>query len=151
VREPSIVTVVTLAKALGVKPGALLEFGRPPTRTRNGGNSMNTNERAAQIWAVLAWAATHRQTITYSDLGRLIGVPPFALGPRLDPIQDYCLAKGLPGLTSIVVTEQTGRPSHGFTAAEDAQAEQAKVFRYNWLERGTPQPSEFPAGLSAGQ
>lgn len=25
VREPSIVTVVTLAKALGVKPGALLE------------------------------------------------------------------------------------------------------------------------------
>jgi len=42
---------------------------------------MEANERAAQIWSVLAWAATSRQVLTYRILGKLIGVPARGLGP----------------------------------------------------------------------
>lgn len=50
---------------------------------------MNRSERACQIWSVLAWAATHRQSITYGQLAKLIGVPAAGLGRLLEPIQSY--------------------------------------------------------------
>jgi len=90
-------------------------------------------ERAAQIWPLLAYAAGNRQTITYGVLGRLIGVPAPGLGQLLDPIQTYCLAQGLPPLTSLVVSEDTGLPGSGFVAAEDVPRAQAAVFRHDWL------------------
>jgi hypothetical protein len=61
---------------------------------------MNKYERASQIWPVLAWAARLRQTITYPQLGQLIGVPRHGLGQLLEPIQAHCLAHGLPPLTA---------------------------------------------------
>jgi hypothetical protein len=40
---------------------------------------MKAEERAAQIWSVLALAARNPQTLTYPMLGDLIGVPPSGL------------------------------------------------------------------------
>src|SRR6267378_7828397 len=68
---------------------------------------MSAGERAAQIWAVLALAARNRQILTYEIVGRLIGVPARGLGHLLEPIQSYCLVKGLPPLTILVVQEGT--------------------------------------------
>lgn len=42
---------------------------------------MTRSERASQIWAVLAWAAKNRQSLTYKQLAELIGVPQAGLGP----------------------------------------------------------------------
>ena len=75
---------------------------------------MEVSERAAQIWSVLAWAATNRQVLSYSILGKLIGVPARGLGHLLEPVQLYCLLHGLPPLTILVVSEDTGLPSSGF-------------------------------------
>ncbi len=36
---------------------------------------MTTNERAAQIWSVLALAAHNRQVLTYEMVARLTGSP----------------------------------------------------------------------------
>lgn len=36
---------------------------------------MKDHERAMQAWSALALAASHRQTLTYQMLSRLIGVP----------------------------------------------------------------------------
>ena len=101
---------------------------------------MTRSERASQIWAVLAWAASNRQILTYAILSRLIGVPAAGLGQLLEPIQSYCLMNQLPPLTILVVRQSTGLPGSGFTgaAAEELTQNQISVFSYNWLEHGNP-------------
>lgn len=109
---------------------------------------MQAPERAAQIWAVLALAASNRQVLTYKILGQLIGVPARGLGHLLEPVQSYCLINRLPPLTILVVSEETGLPSSGFTAAEDIPRNQLAVFDYHWLERGAPPPEDLAAAVS---
>jgi hypothetical protein len=84
---------------------------------------MTQYERAAQIWSVLAWAATNRQELTYDIVGRLIGVPAWGLGRLLEPIQSYCLVRHLPPLTLLVVSEGSGQPSPGFSKSPMASPE----------------------------
>jgi hypothetical protein len=78
---------------------------------------MTRSERSSQVWAVLAWAARNRQTLTYSDVSKLIGVPTAGLGPILDPIYSYCLLAKLPPLTILVVQKESGLPGPGFPVA----------------------------------
>ncbi|OAI50251.1 hypothetical protein AYO44_17950 [Planctomycetaceae bacterium SCGC AG-212-F19] len=104
---------------------------------------MNAFQRAAQIWAVLAWAARNRQVLTYKILGRLIGMPQHGLGRMLEPIQSYCLLHQLQPLTILVVSEHSGLPGVGFVAAQDIPATQQRVFAFDWLEHGCPSPQEF--------
>src|SRR5688572_2528889 len=98
---------------------------------------MQAHERAAQIWPLLTYAASHRQTLTYDILGKHIGVPRQGLGQLLEPIQSYCLIHELPALTSVVVKD-SGYPGLGFIAAEDVPAEHQRVFAYDWLEHRPP-------------
>src|SRR5438046_891117 len=100
---------------------------------------MTRSERAAQIWPLLTLCASHRQTLSYDLLGRLIGVPRQGLGQLLEPIQSFCILNGLEPLTSLVVSDITGLPSEGFIGAQDVPAAQAKVFAENWL--AAPPPS----------
>ena len=109
---------------------------------------MEANERAAQIWAVLAWAATSRQVLTYGILGKLIGVPARGLGHLLEPVQSYCLLRGLPPLTILVVSEDTGLPSSGFTAASDVPKTQLAVFQHDWLGAGAPSPEDLATAVA---
>ena len=106
---------------------------------------MNRSERASQIWAVLAWAARARQSLTYGQLGKLIGVPTAGLGQLLEPIQSYCISQGLPPLTALVVQQESGLPGSGFTGASASQfaRAQAEVFAKDWLEHGNPQPEKL--------
>jgi alkylated DNA nucleotide flippase Atl1 len=106
---------------------------------------VNRSERASQIWAVLAWAAKNRQSLTYGHLAKLIGVPTAGLGQLLEPIQSYCIAQGLPPLTVLVVQQESGLPGSGFTGASASQfaSAQAEVFAKDWLEYGNPQPDKL--------
>jgi hypothetical protein len=104
-------------------------------------------QRAAQIWPVLVLAATNRQVLTYTLLGKLIGVPGRGLGHLLEPIQSYCLMKDLPPLTILVVSEDTGLPGSGFTAAGDIPRTQSEVFRFRWLELQAPTEDELKSAV----
>jgi hypothetical protein len=101
---------------------------------------MTRSERACQIWAVLAWAAHHRQTLTYGALSRLVGVPAAGLGQLLEPIQSYCLISGLPPLTILVVQQSSGLPGSGFTGASASELARAQiaVFAHDWMALGNP-------------
>lgn len=68
---------------------------------------MTKFERASQLWAILALAATNRQVLIYELVSRLTGIPRPAIGGFLDPIQTYCQDKQIPPLTSIVASEKT--------------------------------------------
>lgn len=99
---------------------------------------MTVSQRAAQIWSVLALAASHRQILTYDIVGKLIGVPRQGLGRLLEPIQSYCLLNDLPPLSILVVSETSGTPGTGFVAAENIPRKQLEVFAFDWLQRGAP-------------
>ena len=96
-------------------------------------------DQTACIWPLLVLAAKNRQVLTYDILGRLLGVPASDLGRLLEPIQSHCILKGLPPLTSIVVSDRTGMPGDGFIAADNLPQAQAETFLFDWL--GCPVPS----------
>jgi hypothetical protein len=106
---------------------------------------MKKEYRAMQLWSLLVFAAHNQQIVSYAFVQKLTGIPKQAVGRFLDPIQDYCKSRKLPPLTSLVVNEGTGLPSHGFTEAtkEEMLGAQARVFVYDWLGRKTPEPKDF--------
>lgn len=108
---------------------------------------MTLEQRAAQIWPLLTFAASLRLTLTYKRVGELIGAPPVSLGGWLEPIQSYCLVHGLPALTVLVVSESDGMPGSGFIAAENVPAEQARVFRHDW-RTPVPKPEDLARALA---
>jgi hypothetical protein len=85
---------------------------------------MTKSERAAQIWPILALCASQRQTLSYDQLGRLIGVPRQGLGQLLEPIQSYCIIHRRPPLTVLVVSDVDGVPGSGFIGAQDVPSAQ---------------------------
>jgi putative restriction endonuclease len=98
-------------------------------------SEINHEARAFLAWPRLTERATQRTTITYLELGELIGgVHQRAIARTLGPIQDYCLAEQLPPLTILVVQKTAKMPGHGFIAWErdDMQAGLEQVFAYPW-------------------
>ena len=108
---------------------------------------MNAFQRACQIWSVLSLAARNRQVLTYDIVGRLIGMPRQSLGSMLEPIQSFCILRRLPPQTILVVSEQTGLPGIGFTAAQDIPGQQQAVFAFDWLGHGCPSPQEVQRAI----
>ena len=111
---------------------------------------MTKYERASQTWAVLDWAAKSRQTLTYSHLAKLIGVPTAGFGQLLDPIYCYCLQNELPPLTVIVVQQGSGLPGSGFPINGGDHARVCMdVYGLNWLEHGNPGSDTFKKAQEA--
>ena len=96
---------------------------------------MTREQRAAQIWPILTLCATRRQSLTYDQLARLIGVLRPGLGQLLEPMQSYCILNSLPPLTVLVVSNIDGVPGPGFIAAEHVPSAQAQVYSFDWLSR----------------
>ena len=116
------------------------------TRSRKD-NRMKLEERAAQMWSVLALAARTRQVLTYSIMSQLTGMATAGVGGALEPVQSYCLLKNLPPLTVLVVSEATGNPGSGFSGASDVQEAQARVFAHDWFEHRAPSPEDLAAAV----
>src|SRR5262249_17055628 len=104
---------------------------------------MNRSHRALLLWSMLALAAISRQILTYDLVARLTGVERPSIGDFLRPIQQYCTEQGLPPLTSLVVSEQTGLPGEGFIAAADVPAAQMRVFVHPWLDTLAPSTTQL--------
>ena len=104
---------------------------------------MKDHERAAQVWSVLALAARNRQILTYEILSQLVGVPEQGFANILDHIQQYCMHRGLPPLTSIVVKKDTGLPGDGFIASQNIPKSHIDVFEHDWLTPRAPSPEDL--------
>jgi hypothetical protein len=100
-------------------------------------------QRAQQLWSILALAARNRQLLTYDMVGKACGLPAPSLGDFLRPIQQYCLEKALPPLTSIVVGKDAGVPGDGFLAAQDVPKAQSDVFAKDWLAEDAPSAEQL--------
>ena len=104
---------------------------------------MTRNQRAAQLWSLLALAARNQEVLSYEMIGELTGLNKKGLGPYLGPIQNYCIRKKLPPLTAIAILKATGLPGDGFIGAQDVLPAQNRVFVYNWLSHKAPSPDDF--------
>jgi putative restriction endonuclease len=105
----------------------------------------NRFEWGRRAWPLLTFAARHRQTFFYEGVAeRLKMGTPRAVRFALGPIQDLCMEKGWPALTSIVLTKKTGRPGPGFIAWEGdlAEAHEA-VFTFPWHKLPAPFSKAF--------
>ena len=103
--------------------------------------------RAWEIWPILVDKASRRETITYGELAEWIRMPGRARSMRvyLNPIMCYCVNRGLPALTAVVVNQDTGRPGEGLITVnqENIDAEWESVFRYDWRGEYQPTPEEL--------
>ena len=108
---------------------------------------MSRFQQTAAIWPLLVYAAGNRQVLTYTLLGRLLGVPAADLGPLLEPIQSHCILKGLPALTSIVVSARNGMPGEGFIAADNVPRAQAETFLFDWLDCPVPSREDYQTAV----
>jgi hypothetical protein len=97
------------------------------------------------IAKVLVRVARNAETISYAQLGEALGkaggAPGRGLGRDLDRCQDWLKKNGLPPLTSLVVRQDTGKPSadgtffgrtFGEMTEEELAALQRECFEYAW-------------------
>lgn len=109
----------------------------------------NRFEWGRRAWPLLTAAARQRRTFFYEDLARRLRIgTPRAVRFALWPIQDLCMEKGWPALTSIVLNKSRGRPGLGFIAWEGdlAEAHEA-VFRFPWHRLPAPFSRSFQARM----
>ena len=103
-------------------------------------------ELAYRAWPVLVDAAESRRLLSYAELASAVGLGSMALAARhaLSPIFYYCLEKGLPYLTSIVINQQTNEPGVGFLNewSGDLNETYEAVFSFDWRQLPVPFPPE---------
>lgn len=103
-------------------------------------------KRASLIWPILTTLAAEGSRITYSDLADRMGRQGLTrhLGKPLGLTADYCSDNELPRLNVIVVSKTTGEPSKTpGVDADKVDAEQRKVFGYDWSATPPPKPGDF--------
>jgi hypothetical protein len=108
---------------------------------------MNASQRAMQLWSVLVFAAKNQQFLSYEMIFQMTGLPARGQALELGKIWTYCQRKGFPLITTIVLDKGTGRPGDPslLAAAPDLEAEQRKVFIFDWfnIRGGCPKLSDF--------
>ena len=105
---------------------------------------MTVDNRAVQIWVLLACAAHERTIYTYGGLARKLGIDEAAgvISNYVGRIFYYCERHKLPQLTVLVVNQHTGIPGEELTkrfTPGKLNSERNRVFKHDWL--GMPPPS----------
>jgi hypothetical protein len=100
--------------------------------------------RAGRLWPVLTdVAATPGSTITYGALGDATGLHHRSLSIPLGLIQDFCTEHGTPQLTSLVVLQDTRRPSTGnAVSGEELAREYEAIAGFAWSSVANPFAAE---------
>jgi putative restriction endonuclease len=87
-----------------------------------------------EAWPILVDHAARHATLTYQELAVALGYSTARIARfALWSIQDFCLEKGYPPLTSIVVNKHTGVPGQGFKLGGATLGDaQTRAFSFNW-------------------
>ena len=95
---------------------------------------MTNEQRACQVWAVLVYAASKRQILTYPELARVTGLAQNGMTEILGMVQSYCLSRKWPNLTSLVVSKKTHLPLKGCIreGGEEWAEIQFRAMRHPW-------------------
>jgi len=112
-------------------------------------NNRSWDARAVQIWQILVGMAHNRQSVTYSQLSKLLGYTKNAnMAEPIGRIMYYCDQNRLPQLTVLIVNEKTGIPKEGLMLPGEENQEREKVFNYNWYNIYPPSKEDFARAWS---
>ena len=103
---------------------------------------MDNRRRAIQLWSLLVLAARTHTVLSYGMVARMTGLAQEHPNPR-GYIAFYCMKNKLPLLSSLEVSEKTGKPTADFYKDVDIEAEHRRCFVYNWLEHEVPTLEEL--------
>ncbi len=71
--------------------------------------------KTREVFEVLRQCALDVRKITYTELGKEVGVPAQGPWPQLTAVHTLCVERGLPWLTALVVRKDTGKPGSDWT------------------------------------
>ncbi len=107
-------------------------------------------ERCVRVWEALVEVAARRGTITYECLACATNVPFTVLCQGRDSmvrtIHDLCGRREWPFLNVLAVNMMSGVPGSNFPRqdVEDGyQAENERVYDFDWQNLPTPDPEDF--------
>lgn len=110
---------------------------------------MTREQRAQQLWSLLANAATHRQMLTYRIVESLTGLHRPGIGDCLRPVQQYCNEQRLPPLTCLVVSDDDGLPGPGcLTSPDELPVSLLRVFAQDWVNTRSPTEEQLADAYS---
>lgn len=110
---------------------------------------MTREQRAQQLWSILSLTATHRQMLTYSIVESITGLHRAGIGDALRPVQQYCSEQGLPPLTCLVVSQDSGLPGDGcLTSPAALPGALLRVFSHTWLDTRAPTEEQLADAYS---
>jgi hypothetical protein len=112
--------------------------------------TMTDEQRALQLWSLLALAAMTRTVFTYEEVSKLTGLPNNS-GNFLGHIYFYCAQRKLPLLSTLVVDKHTGKPRAALYDTMQIPAEQRRCFAYDWLEQRVPSLEELAGAYKTGK
>lgn len=95
-------------------------------------------ERACRLWPILTRLAKDRKTTTYGEAARAIDIHHRPMRYVLEPIQDFCIKEGLPRLTCLVVSKNTGLQGNGYLGIPGHDKDLEEVFSFDWDSVGNP-------------
>ena len=95
------------------------------------------------VWHRLVFAAASNETVGYKELAEPMGFLAQGMGAYLDPLQQYCIDRGFPDLTVLVVSATTGKPSPGHGTEDAVPGKQQEVFGFDWMRTPAPAPEDF--------
>ncbi len=104
---------------------------------------MTTNERLAQLWALLVETAHAQRVLTYDILAQMVGLPEQAIGCYLRPIHDYCNYHDLPPLTLLALNDTDAPRESEFEQDGDVFGERERIYHFDWFSLKSPQPEDF--------
>ncbi len=105
--------------------------------------TLNDVQLASAYYPILVDLASHKHCLTYGELverakvkypDRAVVQKAIAVstGRRLDVVRMFTEERGLPDLTSLVISKGSGECGSGFTAHFDPVATREKVFAFDW-------------------
>ena len=111
--------------------------------------NVTRGNRSRQIFSILIGYACRRQSITYGELGDLLGYGGVghSMIASLASINHWCVANNLPALNSIVVLQDSGLPGEGIPVA-DVVKQQAETFKTDWYDVMPPTAEELEAAYA---
>ena len=72
------------------------------------------SDRLERMIHLLTYIHSRNETITYGEVGRIIGMFHRHVGPMLTKeVAPYCQENNLPDLWMVIVNKETGRPGRG--------------------------------------
>jgi hypothetical protein len=86
------------------------------------------DKKTKQTIALLAYVASKREVITYTELADIVGGNPRRADLTLGPVAAYCRAEGRPPLWTLVVATTTGKSSD----AEAQPGDQERCYAFPW-------------------